>query len=401
MATAETRKRALKADPEEFRPDPHPGYAKYRALSGLIDFGNGMPVVTRHEDAQRLLADPRTRQVETEALEIRGIRSGALHDFYANSMLLSNPPRHAMRRAPTARAFAFKLIDAWRPRVRSLMEELLDAAQADPEADFLEAIASPLPARLIAEVTGVPPEDAPSFSRLVYSMTRGLGAFRDEDFPAIESAAAELEAYVAGLLDDRRAHPQEDFLTDYLARVAQAGDLTETEARMQIATLVIGGSETTRFALTSMVGLLMRHRDQWESLCADPSLVPGAVREALRYEPPVGTIGRIVVEPLEVDGVALGPGSILQISLLSAQRDEALMADPERFDITREDHPKWGLSFGFGPHRCLGEALARAELEEALSVLTARAPGLTLAGPAPGYKGHTGIRGITPMRVRW
>jgi cytochrome P450 family 103 len=401
MGVSHSDRRPVAADPDEFRPDPHKGFAKYRPLAGLIDFGYGFPYVTRHSDAQQLLNDPRTRQAEVEGLEFRGITSGHLYDFYANSMLLSSPPRHQLRRAPVARAFAYKLVEAWRPRVRKIIGDLLDGIAPGSEFDFLNEIASPLPSVLIAEILGAPTADAPKFATMVYTMTRGIGAFRDGDFPAIEAAAGELNAYVEALLEERRAEPREDFLTDYLERVSELGELTPKEILMQVVSLVIAGSETTRFALTSMVGLLLSDRVQWENLCTDLGLVPGAVKESLRYEPPVGSIGRIVVEPLSVDGIALKKGAVLSVSLLSAQRDETVFEDAARFDITRRDHPRWGLSFGYGAHRCLGEALARAELEEALTVLAEKKPNMRLAGPPPQYKGHSGIRGITPMVVAW
>ena len=401
MTVQYTAGRPLQANPDEFRPDPHKGYARYRPLGALIDFGSGMPMVIRHDDAQRLMNDPGTRQAETEVLEWRGIRSGALYDFYANTMLLSNPPRHAVRRAPVARTFAYKLVEAWRPRVRAIMHELIDKMQESDSSDFLAMIASPLPSRLIAEIIGAPGEDAPSFAKLVYTMSRGLGAFRDEEFPEIDAAAEKLNTYVADLVEGRREISNGEFLADYKSRVSEAGELSSAETLMQIVSLVIAGSDTTRFAMTAMVYLLMKHRDQWEELCRNPGLAAGAVREALRYEPPVGSLGRFVVDSVAVDGIELHKGTILQISLLSAQRDETVFNDPQKFDIHRNDHPRWSLTFGFGAHRCLGEALARAELEEALGVLCERLPGLKLAGPPPQFKGHVGIRGITPMHVAW
>ncbi len=396
-----TAKQPLHVDPDEFRGRVHAGYAQYRPLSGLIRIGPSMPIATRHADVEAMATDPRTRQVETEMLEMSGITSGALHTFYANTMLLSNPPVHLQRRRPTARAFAHKLIEAWRPRIRTLVLELIDECYAQGETDFAEAIAKPLPSRIIADILGIPREDAPRFAAMVYGMSRGIGYFRPEHFPGIEQSAGELTAYVEGLVAARRAEPRDDFITDYLRTVDEDGNLSDIETLTQIVSLILAGSDTTRFGLTALVYLLLAHRDQWEALCADPELVPGAVREALRFEPPVGSYGRVVTEPLEIDGITLAPGAPLQLSILSAQRDEAVYADPQRFDIHRNDHPRWSVSFGGGPHRCLGEALARAEMEEALLALSERLPDLQLAGPPPVFKGHMGIRGTAPMAVRW
>ncbi len=393
--------RPLPADPAAFRSDPHAGFAHYRPQAAVIDVGRGSPIITRHADVEALMTEPRTRQVETDMLRFYNINSGALHDFYANSMLFSNPPVHQRRRRPAARAFAYKLIEAWRPRIRTLVTELIDEAEPSGEADFAEAIAKPLPSRITADILGIERADAPRFAAMVYGMSRGISTFREEHFPAIEAAAGDLNAYVEGLLAARRAEPRDDFLTDYLRTVEADGSLSESETLMQIVSLIIAGSDTTRFGLTALVSLLMQHRDQWQAVCTDPIRAPGAVREALRFEPPVGSIGRVVLETFDIDGILLRPGALLHLSILSAQRDEAVYADPHRFDIERDDHPRWSVSFGAGPHRCLGEALARAEMEEALIALSQRLPDLQLAGPPPVFKGHSGIRGTAPMAVRW
>ncbi len=394
-------KRPLAPDPDEFRPDPHVGFAKYRPIAGVIDLGGGTAIVTRHGDVVSLMTDPRTRQMETETLEMQGITAGALHTFYANSMLVSNPPAHVRRRRPAARAFAFKLIQAWRPRIRTLVSDMIDTVAAERETDFLETIASPLPSRLIAEIIGAPETDAPAFAAMVNTMARGLGSIRPAELESIETAAANLTVYVKGLLEERRCAPRDDFLSDYLRTVGETGELSDAETLIQIVSIIIGGSDTTRFGLTAMVSLLLQHRQQWERLCSDPGLAPGAVLEALRFEPSIGSIGRIVTEPLDVDGVPFEAGSMLNLSILSAQRDDAVYAEPQVFNIARTDHPRWSVSFGMGPHRCLGEALARAEMEEALIVLAQRLPSLRLVGSPPTPKGYTGIRGITPMQVAW
>jgi cytochrome P450 family 103 len=389
----------LRVDPAAFRPDPHAGFAKYRPLAGVIEFGGGLPVVTRHRDVAALMTDPRTRQIETEPLALRGITSGRLHDFYANTMLLANPPVHAPRRRPAARAFALKVIEAWRPRIRALVSQLIDAIDEDDEFDFVEAIASPLPSRLIAQIIGAPEEDAPRFAPLVYGMSRGLGAFRPDDYSTIEESASALVEYVERLIADRRRTPGDDFLTDYLQRVDEAAQLSELETLIQIVSIILAGSDTTRSALTMLVSLLLQHREQWEAVVSDPGRAAGAVLEGLRFEPPVGAMGRVVTEPIEIDGIPFPAGTALSLSILSAQRDDAVYAEPQQFNIARTDHPRWSVSFGLGIHRCLGEALACAELEEALTAITQRMPSLELRGHPPAAKGHAGIRGVTPMRV--
>jgi cytochrome P450 len=153
--------------------------------------------------------------------------------------------------------------------------------------------------------------------------------------------------------------------------------------------------------MVMQVALLLQHREQWEAVCADPELVPAAVVEALRYEPPVGSTPRFTLEDIELEGCTIPAGRVLSLSTLSAMRDPALYADPDRFNIRRADHPSRHPVFGGGPHRCLGEILAKAELEEGLAALASVLPHVQLMGDPPTMTGHAGIRRISEMRLCW
>ncbi len=395
--TAQPQAGILDARVDDFRPDPHAGFAKYRARSALINLGGHLPLAIRHGDVTRLMTDARTCQMETEPLTMRGITDGDLYRFLDRSMLQSNPPFHSRRRRPAAKSFFPSLIEAWRPRIRALVTEILQGLDDEPQFDFLQQVAAPLPSRLIGEILGAPPADAPWFSERVQVMSRGLTAFREADFPNIDAAARDLTLYVQNLLEDRRARPRDDFLTDYIARAGEDPDLTDAETVIQIVTLILAGSDTTRFGVTSTLSLLLQHPSQWDALCANPGLAKGAVLESLRFEPPVGSIGRVVVDPMEIGGIPLPSGTFVALSILSAQRDPAVYDAPDRFDIHRTDQPRLSLNFGLGAHRCLGEHLARAEMEELLIAVTSRWPGLRFAAPPPNTLGFTGIRGIEPL----
>jgi cytochrome P450 len=169
----------------------------------------------------------------------------------------------------------------------------------------------------------------------------------------------------------------------------------------QVVTVIIGGSDTTRAAMAMQVALLLQHREQWEAVCNDLSQVSGAVSESLRYDPAVGSFPRIALEDIDIEGQVVKRGRIVSLSTMSAMRDPARYNDPDRFDIRRTDHPERHPVFGGGTHRCLGEALARAELEEGLTAVAERLPNLELMGAAPVLVGHSGIRRITGMSVRW
>jgi cytochrome P450 len=382
--------------------DPHGIFRRHRILTPLIKRDDGCYVAILAEDVDRLATDPRTRQVETELLQPRGVTEGALFDFYKNSMLFSNGPDHRRRRAPLSKAFASRLIAELRPRMRAVAERLIDSVDVQGEMDFLEHFAAPLPARIISEILGLPETDVPRFTGWVYQLSRALSAsFTREEVPEIDTAAAHLTAYVSELLASRRAAPRNDFLTTYAVAVEQEGNLSPIEILIQIVTVIIGGSDTTRTAMTMLTALLLQHRDQWDAVCQDTALIPGAVSEALRYEPSVGSIPRFTHEDIEVGGYVVPRDRVLSLSTLSAMRDPALYAEPDRFNIRRTDHPRRHLVFGAGAHRCLGEVLARAELEEGLAALVDRLPQLQVAGHPPTMFGHAGIRRVDGMRVSW
>jgi cytochrome P450 family 103 len=387
---------------EELEQHAHSVFRQHRPLTALVRRQDGVYVAIRSRDVDRLATDPRTRQLETEIARSRGVDAGPLFDFFKNTMLLSNGQEHRARRAPMARAFALKLITELRPRIRAIANELIDHCFARGEMSFMEDYAAWIPARILSELLGLPAADIPEFTRQVYRLAPALSsAFSREDVPELQSTADKLTRYAQKLLQERHAQPRNDFLTSYAQEISTSGALSETESLIQLVTVILGGSETTRSALTIQTSLLLQHGEQWDAVCRDSSLIPGAVLESLRFEPAVGSFARFTLEDIVIDGWLIPRNSVLSLSTLSAMRDPALYSDPDRFDIRRADHPRRHMVFGAGAHRCLGEALARAELEEGLAALAARLPGLQLVdGPASVW-GSGGIRKVKGMRVGW
>ena len=386
--------------------DPHGVFRHYRPLTPLLKRDRVGYIAIRATDIEPLAFDPRTRQIETEQLAVRGIHSGPLVELWSNSMLFSNGGEHRRRRAPMSRAFAFKLIEEMRPRIRAaarnILEQHLQAGELAGELDFLGGFASLIPAHIIANILGIPPADVPHFTELVYSVSRSLSiSYSNAEIQGMQDSARQLMEYVNGLLGTRGAALDNEFLASYLKTVTEADNVSAAEILSQVVTIIIAGSDTTRGAIAVQVALLLQHREQWDAVCADPALIPGAVSESLRYEPVVGSIPRFTLEDIEIDGFLVPRNSILSLSTLSAMRDPAQYAEPDRFNIRRTDHPRRHLIFGLGVHRCLGEILARAELEESLAALTSLLPQLELAGAPPSLQGHGGIRRIDGMRVQW
>jgi cytochrome P450 len=382
--------------------DPHGVFRRYRHLTPLLRRENAGYIAIRAADVEPLAFDPRTRQVESEALAARGVHTGPLVDLWSNSMLFANGAEHRRRRAPMSRAFAFKLIEELRPHIRAVAERIIDEHMPAGELDFLNDFAALIPARVISEILGIPPADVPHFTELVYSVSRSLSvSYASEEIRSMEESARQLTRYVNDLLSTSGSVLNNDFIASYSKTVAEAGNLSAAEFLSQVVTIIIAGSDTTRGAIAVQVAVLLQHREQWEAVCADPALIPGAVSESLRYEPVVGSIPRFTIDDIEIDGYLVPRNSILSLSTLSAMRDPGQYVDPDRFDILRTDHPRRHLIFGLGVHRCLGEVLARAELEESLAAVAGRIPQLELAGKPPSLQGHGGIRRIDGMRVQW
>ncbi|NWG45846.1 MAG: cytochrome P450 [Alphaproteobacteria bacterium] len=381
--------------------EPHRVFRQLRPLYPCVEAEFGTLIVLRSRDVEALFTDPRTRQFETEPMALRGITEGPLYDIFRYGMVFSNGAVHQRRRAPLARAFAHRMMEAMRPTVAALANRLIDEVKADGEMDLLEHYSATIPAHTVCSILGVPEEDIPHFFGWAKSTARGISWFRDEDFPEINRTAGEMIDYVARTLDDRRKAPREDFLTQYVKMTEEAGELSPEEIVIQIAGLILAGSDTTRTGITATLSLLLQHKEQWKAVLADESLLSAAVNEGIRFDPPVGAVPRVTLEPVELDGYTINPGQVILLSLVSSLRDPAAYSDPERFDISRTDHPRWHLAFGSGPHRCIGEALARVEMEEALRALGRRLPGLEIVGAPPKVTGHNTLRKIDQMRVGW
>ncbi|MGB2573180.1 MAG: cytochrome P450, partial [Henriciella sp.] len=199
--------------------------------------------------------------------------------------------------------------------------------------------------------------------------------------------------------DQRRKNPQEDFVTEYVRKTAEAGNLEEDEIRTQLLGLILAGSDTTRGSICMILSELLQHPQQWTDLIADPDgLKRAAVEEGMRYQPVVSGIPRIAMRDIEIDGYLVPQGAVIAISIISALRDPEIFSEPDRFNIHRADQQRWHFGFGAGAHRCVGEALARAEMEEMLATIARMAPNTKLIGDPPILMPGA-IRQVGPMTV--
>jgi cytochrome P450 len=378
--------------------DAHAVLRNLREQAPLARTPIGLVLALRHRHLELVTSDA-TRQMETETKVMQGITSGPIWDLMTSGMLFANGDVHARRRAPVARTFAFKLMDAMRPKVIDVATELVEPRVGAGPIDFVGEIAAQIPARIIADILGIPRSDLPIFMQWISDTAESLGFIDLTRRQQIEDSLVAFTAYVADLLDDRRKTPKGDFLSDYVDATARDAQLSEAEIRTQVLGLILAGSDTTRGSLCMTLAHLLRHLDQWRAFCADPDgLKKGVVAEGLRYEPIVSGVPRVALRDLDIDGYLVPAGTPVAVSLLSALRDPEVYADADRFDITRTDHPRWHPIFGGGAHRCVGEALARAEMEETLAVIARLAPNTTLIGDFPTLA-QGAIRQVSAMRV--
>jgi cytochrome P450 len=322
-------------------------------------------------------------------------------DMSANPAAIVNldPPEHTRLRRNLHGVFSPGKAGNWRPVAERIVGDLLDSVvAAGPPADLVASYASLLPIRMICELLDVPPDDQ---KRLI----GWTGSFFSTASASLhERAEANLEffTYVRELVASRRAKPGNG-LVDALIRAADVdGTLSEGELYQMIVALFIGGQENTSATLARGIFTLLRHREQYESLCADPGLIDGAVEEILRFDvPSEGAFLRVATEDVPLAAGKIPKGSAVQASLAAANRDESHFADPGRFDIFRDPNPH--LTFGAGAHFCVGAPLARVELQVALGMLAARLPSLRLAVPVGDirYAQDSLVRALTGLPVTW
>lgn len=380
---------------------PYELFRQLRAETPLarVPMGMGSMILSLRARNVDLIVSDATRQLETEVKMMQGIFDGPIYDFVAQVMLFANGEAHRRRRQPVARTFAFKLMEAMRPKAAAVAAELIEARLGKGPIDFVQEIAAQIPASIIADVLGIPRSDLPLFLTWIRDSSESIGFVDLSRRAQIEQSLVEFNAYVDTLLADRRANPRNDFLSDYVAATAAAGDMTEGEIRAQVVGLILAGSDTTRNSLCMTLFQLLNHPDQWAAFCADPAGVKKkAVEEGLRYEPVVSGIPRVAMSDMEIEGYLVPAGSIIAVSILSVLRDPDIYADAETFNIHRNDQQRWHLAFGAGAHRCAGEALARVELEETLAAIARLAPDTKLIGDPPRLNPGA-IRTVDHMKV--
>ncbi len=321
-------------------------------------------IAYRYEDCSRILRDAKTFTSTGYDTSI-GMVMGHM-------ILGMDDPEHRDHRNLVAHAFRERSLARWEPEyIRPIVDELIDAFAADGEADLVRQLTFEFPVRVIARLLGLPEEDFPQFHRWGIELI-GLVADIERGIAASES----LRQYFAGIVAERRAHPAEDVISDLVSAEVDGERLSDEAIYSFLRLLLPAGAETTYRSSGNLLYLLLTHPDQLEAVRADRSLIPQAIEEGLRVEPPLLTINRTTTREVEIAGVTLGAGESITPHIGSANHDEARWEDPESFDVFRPAIPH--IAFAHGPHMCLGMHLARLETRVLLERVLDRLGGIEL-----------------------
>ncbi len=315
-----------------------------------------------------------------------------------HSMIDADNPKHGEQRRLVSKGFTPKQMARYEQHVRDVLESLIDAAIEARTFDVVTAIARPLPMTLIGEMLGIAPSDYELLQHWSDQMIQGADGPENITDDVINAAVA-WYMYFSELATNRTAAPGDDLISVLIGAHNNDGLLTFNEAQGNALLLLVGGNETTRNVISGGLQALLADRTQWDALVADPSLIPGAVEECLRWVTPIVSMSRVATRDIDVRGVTIPEGYQVLMMYPSANRDETVFENPMRFDLHRDPNPH--IAFGFGPHFCLGSSLARLEIRVVLEELVKRIPTLHIANEdaEPTYKASSFVRGITELVV--
>lgn len=388
--------------------NPYPIYSVIRTVRPVLEVpvpnysGPGVWMLTRYRDVHSVLRDPRF-SVERLRAPLMRDNLDRMPEFLRQSatgmrsMLTMDPPGHTRVRKLVNKAFTPKRVAALRGHIETIVRDLADEAQAKGTFDLIHDVAEPLPAIVIAELLGVPAEDHRQFRQWSSTMINGFAS------PSAEARATGAEAgrqvfdYLADIIAARRRAPREDLISAMIAAQEERDALTDAELLATGNLLLLAGHETTTNLIGNGTLALLREPDQWERLCKEPALLPTAIEELLRYDGPVQATVRVALEDVAIDDQVIPEGSLVLVSIGSANHDPDTFEDPDQLDLARVPNPH--LAFGFGTHFCLGAPLARLEARLAFDALTKRFPGLSLVDDRPVYRTNPVLRGLTSLDV--
>jgi pimeloyl-[acyl-carrier protein] synthase len=384
--------------------NPYPVYQRLRSTDPVHwDEGAHAWLLTRYDDVTALLRDQRLSSDRRE-LFTKMVAGSGLEQMYenaSNSMINNDAPRHTRLRGLVSKAFTPRAVEAMTDWTQKRIDELLDGVQRKGRMEFIDEFAYPLPVTVIAGLMGVPLADLAQFRKWSDDSSvlvgGGPAVVSQQALSQAMASTVEMRAYFQQIIAERRAKPQNDLFTAMI-QAEEAGErLNEQELLANLGLMLIAGHETTTNLLGNGLLALLQHPDQFQKLKGDPSLVDSAVEEMLRYHGSVQFIQRVAREDVQIGGKTLQKGQHVFLCVAAAAHDPVHFPDPERFDITRQENKH--VTFGAGPHFCLGAPLARLESRLAFATLVRRLPNLRLEGGPLKFRNNFNLRGLEKLPV--
>lgn len=382
--------------------DPAPEYQRLRAEEPVakvtLPTGDSAWLVTRYEDARIVFSDTRFSRAAASRPGAPRLMPGVEGD--PDSIVSKDPPDHTRLRRLVSQAFIPRRIEAMRPGIENVANQLLNAMEAaGAPADLVSLYASPLPITVICDLLGIPPEDRNRFR----TWSRTMFTTSPEGLPDALAARASLLGYLRELVEARRREPTDDLLGVLITARDEGDRLSEGELVSFAGGLVVAGYETTANRLGNSVLTLLLHPDQLGHVRDNPDALAPAVEEMLRFTPggAAGGLMRVATEDVHLGGALIRAGDGVIAVTGSANRDADVFEDPDRFDVTRPVRPH--LTFGHGFHHCVGASLARVELQVGIAALLRRFPGLRLAVPETELTWRNGvvILSLAALPIAW
>jgi cytochrome P450 len=388
-----------------FFANPYPAYEKIRAAGALLPIAPQVFVTGRFDVIDALLRDPRMGKTYLQSVAARYGEAATARPVFQSlnrTLLMMNPPTHTRLRALLMKTFNARQMEKLRDTVDATTRALLDAIGTNTGFDLMRDFALPLPVRIICQLLDVPLEDAHALagaaSRLVAAFD--LAPLDAQTLSAADEAALTLERYFQNVIEQRRALHADDLISALLHVEVDGAKLTDEEVVSNAVLLFIAGHETTSNMIGNTMLALFRHRDQYQTLQNERTLLPRAIAECLRYDGAVQMVVRTAFDDIDVGDARLARGSVVFMLIGAANRDPQAFAQPDQLDFARDDTAK-SLSFGAGIHYCLGARLAMLEMEVAIGHLLDRFPALQAENlDALVWQHRNNLRGVTALPVR-
>ena len=392
----------------EFYANPYPFYHQLRDADPVhwSDTWKSW-VLTRYSDVSAVLRDfSRFSNVGRIDLFLEQLpeegreKMGPLKGHFSKAITHLDPPDHTRIRKLLKTVLSTRLVQSMRPRIVTLVNELISAVRGVGRMDVIRDFAYPLPAIVLGEMLGIPPEDRDQYKKWSDDIGVGLvgtGRAALDNIERARQSLFELTDYLRPLVAQRRQHPRNDLISNLLAIEVKGDRLSERELFSTCITLILAGHGTTTNLIGNGLLALMRHPDQLEALKNDPSLIEMAVEELLRYDSPLQRIWRMATEDVEIDGRQICKGQIVLPTMGAANRDPVEFSEPDRLNIRRLDNPH--VALGTGIHLCVGGSLARLQGAIAINALLQRLPSLQLETEALAWEPNLFHRGLKSLPV--